>query len=218
MTDLKSTLKLARFNPLKSVAKKTRAFKKDKSGIAAMEFAIIAPIMISIYFGLAEVASAINVDRRISHAANVVGDLATQGTEATNEDIEEFFAAAIRVLDVSNVSDITLELTSYDLDDDGNPRLLGMATLNSGQTLPAFDAATVDTRILNSTSGVVVARIAYSYEPLMLQFTDTNINLTEIFLLKPRRSASVPLGDNPDLPVNCTATTLTNINCTGTSV
>jgi len=169
--------------------------------------------MIAIYFGLAEVASAISVDRRVSHTANVVGDLATQNAEVLNGDVEEIFAAALRVLSISDTSEVTMELASYQKDDQDMPELIGMATLNAGQALPAFDPATVDDRILNSTSGVVVARIAYSYEPLMLRFTSANINLTEIFLLKPRRSSSVPIGDDPTVPVTCTSSSLTNISC-----
>ncbi len=213
MIKFKPKLTSKPLNPLKAI----RNFKDDKSGIAAIEFAFIAPIMIAIYFGLAEVASAINVDRRVSHTANVVGDLATQNTEVTNEDVSEIFAAALRVLSLNDVSDVTIELTSYELDENDNPRALGQAILNAGQNLPAFDPDTVDSRILNSTSGVVVARIAYSYTPLKLRFTDTDINLTEIFLLKPRRSASVPIGDDIDLPVTCSATNITNVTCGGTS-
>jgi len=221
MTHCKLNLKQKLYNhglrPIASVIKKSRSFKHDKSGIAAIEFALIAPIMIGIYFGLAEVASAISVDRRVSHTANVVGDLATQTTELLNVDVEEVMAAAVRVLDLPNVSDVTIELTSYDLDADGNPRELGRATLNQGQDLQPFNPDTVDSRILNTTSGVVVARVAYSYTPLMLRFTDADINLRETFLLKPRRSESIPIGDDPSLPVTCSATNVTNVTCGGTA-
>jgi len=199
-----------RFNPLSALRKTSRDFKSDKSGVAAIEFAFIAPIMIAIYFGLAEVASAIAVDRRISHTASVMGDLATQTADLPNVDVEEVFAASLRVLDINDLNNVTMELSSYEMDDQNppQPRLIGTATFNAGQTLPAFDPLNVDPRILNETSGVVVARIAYSYTPLKLRFTDANIELKEIFLLKPRKSTRVPIGDNPDIPVNCSGTNL----------
>lgn len=217
MIESKTKLPRQRFNPLKAIRKKTHGFKYDTSGVAAIEFALIAPLMITIYLGLAEIASAINVDRRVSHTANVVGDLATQTTEVANNDVTEIFAAALRVLDLNDVQDVTIELTSYELDAQGATVPLGRAVLNAGQNLPAFNPDTVDARILNETSGVVVARIAYSYTPLMLRFTDADINLTETFLLKPRRSSSVPIGNDPDLDVTCSATNVDNITCSGTS-
>lgn len=207
--------KIASLNPMKSFNRERTAFLRDKSGVAAIEFALIAPIMIAIYFGLAEVASAISVDRRVSHTANVVGDLATQTTEVTNDDVSEIFAAAVRVLDLNDISSVTIEITSYELDSNDMPVLLGMATLNPGQSLPPFDPGTVDNRILNNTSGVVVARIAYSYSPLMLRYTDSDINLTELFLLKPRRSSSIQIGNDPNTPVVCNAASVSTITCSG---
>jgi len=207
-----------RFNPLSALRKTSRDFKGDKSGVAAIEFTFIAPIMIAIYFGLAEIASAISVDRRVSHTANVVGDLATQSATISTAETQEIFAAALRVLNIRDIQDVTIELSSYEMDNQNPPQpvLIGQATLNSGQTLPEFDAADVDERILNPTSGVVVARITYSYTPLKLRFFDTDIELKEIFLLKPRQSASIPIGDNPDSPINCSTNEQGNVSCGGT--
>jgi len=203
------------FNPFNAIHKTSRDFKGDKSGVAAIEFAFIAPIMITIYFGLAEVASAIGVDRRISHTASVMGDLATQTADLPNVAVEEVFAASLRVLDINDLNNVTMELSSYEMDNQNppQPRLIGTATFNAGQTLPPFDPLNVDPRILNETSGVVVARIAYSYTPLKLRFTDANIELNETFLLKPRKSTRVPIGSNPDIPVNCSGTNLANLTC-----
>ena len=64
-------------------------YREDDRGIAAIEFAIIAPVMIGMYFGLAEIASAISMDRRISHSTNVVGDLSTQQPELRDGEIAE---------------------------------------------------------------------------------------------------------------------------------
>jgi len=75
----------------------SHAYKADEDGIAAIEFAIIAPVMIAMYFGLAEIASAISVDRRISHGTNIAGDLATQQPEIKDGDIEEVIAAARQI-------------------------------------------------------------------------------------------------------------------------
>ena len=207
-----------RFNPLSAIRKTSRDFKGDKSGVAAIEFAFIAPIMIAIYFGLAEIASAISVDRRVSHTANVVGDLATQSATISTAETQEIFAAALRVLNIRDVKDVTIELSSYQMNNQNPPQpvLIGKATLNSGQTLPGFDAAKVNSRILNPTSGVVVARITYSYTPLKLRFIDTDIELKEIFLLKPRQSASIPIGENPDTPINCSTNDQGKVNCGGT--
>ena len=65
----------------------------------------------------------------------------------------------------------------------------------NGIDLPIFDAATLDTRILSSSSGVVVARVNYLYEPLKLRYLPSDFNLAEVFMLKPRKSANVEILD-----------------------
>jgi len=169
-------------------------FFKNKDGIAAIEFAFIAPIMIFMYFGMAEVATAISVDRQVSHSANVAGDLTTQSETVSAAEMSEIMTATMMVMGIpsSKESSVKIEIASYARDSDDNVIDMGKATLN-GPFPTSFNADNLDTRILSDTSGVVVARVIYSYEPLKLRYTSTNFNLTETFMLKPRKSANVDI-------------------------
>ena len=194
-------------------------FRHDERGVAAIEFAIIAPIMIGMYFGLAEIASAIGVDRRVSHSTNVAGDLATQTSEIRDGEIEEIVSAALRVLDVPDVSKVAMDMESFILPDAGNsPESRGRIRVNTGAgSLGDFDASGLDTKILNEDSGVVVTRMSYKYSPLKLRFMKTDITLKETFLLKPRRSNLVQIQDGMDSLIDCTATSFANVTCTVTN-
>ena len=112
LNSVKSTLEISkrRFSKSLSPRRLSARYRDDERGIAAIEFAIIAPIMIGMYFGLAEIASAISVDRRISHGTNVAGDLATQQPDLKDGDIEEIISAAVRVMGVSNASQISIDM------------------------------------------------------------------------------------------------------------
>lgn len=215
MTYLKSNLLSTVAHKAKSVIHR---FNLDTGGVAAIEFAFIAPIMIAMYFGLAETASAISVDRKVSHATNVAGDLAAQVSELSAADIEEVLAATLKVLDIDDSHNVNIEIASYDLDDDDDPRLLGKVALNNGaQGFQPFNPAELDTRILNQNSGVVVARVAYRFTPLKLRYIDTDLNLRETFLLKPRRSAAVIIGEGEGSEIACTSTGRDNVSCGGAS-
>jgi len=183
---MKNTSYLFRFSQL---AKK---YKQAREGVAAIEFVFVAPIMIAMYFGLAEMSTAISADRKISHAANVAGDLATQVASITANDMSEIMTATTTVMGVPSgkLTDIKMEIASFSRDSDGAIVPRGKASLN-GPYPDAFDAAGLDDLILSEASGVVVARVSYNYEPLKLRFFDSNFTLTETFLLKPRKSATV---------------------------
>ena len=203
--------KLKRFNP-KQISRK---FRDDEDGIAAIEFAIIAPVMIGMYFGLAEIASAISVDRRISHGTNVAGDMATQQPELLLADIEEVVSAALRVMNINDIQNVSMDIESFILPAVDQPaESRGRIRVNGASgKLTNFDAATLDKKILNDRSGVVVTRVSYEYTPLQLRHFDSTITLDETFLLKPRRSDAVNIEGGMGSLINCTATSFSDVTC-----
>jgi len=212
-TSIRSHLKRLNPKPL------SRKFRRDEDGIAAIEFAIIAPIMIAMYFGLAEIASAISVDRRISHGTNVAGDMATQQPEIRDADIEEVVAASLRVMNIPDIGNVSMDIESFILPDDSSPpESRGRIRVNNaGGSFTSFDASTLDTKILNANSGVVVTRTNYKYTPLKLKYFDSEIKLKETFLLKPRRSDAVQIQDGMGSLIDCTATSFSDVSCTVTN-
>ena len=189
-------------------------FLRDEKGIAAIEFAFIAPIMLFMYFGMAEVATAISVDRKVSHSANVAGDLATQSETISAAEMTEIMTATMLVMGIpeNKKNGITIEIASYARAADNSIIRNGVATLkgSNGKDFPNFDAASLDTRILSSSSGVVVARVNYIYEPLKLRYMPSDFDMNETFMLKPRKSANVDISDDsgsmPSNKYNCVFT------------
>ncbi len=191
----------------------TAKLGKNEDGLAAIEFAILAPVMISMYFGLAEVASAISVDRSISHATNVAGDLTSQVANVDDADLEDLLTATLRIMDVDDSSKVTISIESWSRDAGGNDTNVGSATMNAGAAaLPAFDVSTVDTSLLNDTAGIVVARVAYLYSPMKLQYMKTDFTMSDTFILKPRRSSEVAFANTPGKTFTCTSSG-TTVSC-----
>jgi len=171
-------------------------FLKNEDGIAAIEFAFIAPVMLFMYFGMAEVTTAITVDRQVSHSANVAGDLTTQSERISAADMSEIMTATMLVMGIpeSERENVTIEIASYARAADDSIIENGKAVLN-GPFPTSFNAGNLDTRILSSTSGVVVARVNYRYEPLKLRYMPSDFDIRETFILKPRTSANVEIED-----------------------
>lgn len=201
--------------PLPRLTELIKRFRLAQDGVAAIEFVFVAPIMIAMYFGLAEISTAISADRKISHSTNVAGDLTTQVTAVTAGEMSEIMTAATKVMDIpfSRLDQVKMEIASYSRNSDGAVVPLGKASLN-GAFPNAFDANGLDPLILSDTSGVVVARVAYNYEPLKLQFMKTNFTLSETFLLKPRKSDNVNYEDvNGDITDFTCSFSGTVVNC-----
>ena len=178
--------------PFSALKKLTRRYKSDHQGVAAIEFVFVAPVMIFMYFGLAEISSAIIADRQISHATNVAGDLATQVATIDAAQMSEIMTATTLVMGIpsNKILDVKLEIASFSRNAAGDIIPLGKATLGDPFTA-AYNANDLDDLILGQNSGVVVARVEYDYEPLKLRYFDSNFTLSETFLLKPRTAANV---------------------------
>ena len=195
-----------------------QSFQLDHSGVAAVEFAIIAPVMLMMYFGLAEVATAISTDRRISHGANVAGDMITQAPETSREDATEILSAALRVMNVRENTDqrIKIDIQSFIRDSDDNIESRGRVLMNHASTPPAFKAEDLDPRLLSQNSGIVVTRVSYEYSP---------ITMRETFMLKPRRSELVDIAPievagvrETDTLTVCEGRSFQSVQCLGTVV
>ena len=168
----------------------------NKDGVAAIEFALIAPIMIALYLGLAEVSLLISADRNVSHAASVTGDLATQEENLTTSDIEDIFNASLAVMgtNFTNSQRVSIDIRSFEIDGSGNVQEVGYARLGTGIT-DKYDATDTNAVLLNQASGLVVTRVQYEYYSPSQTFVQTP-TLSETFMLKPRKSVAIPFGSN----------------------
>jgi len=149
--------------------------RRDNKGVAAIEFAFVAPIMIAFYFGMTEVAMAIMADRNVSHATAVTADLATQLPILNSVELADIMTATVAVLNIpdNRLDQITIELNSYQKQTDGTVVQVGYARLGPQITTggPAvYDTSALNAQMFNAQSGVVVARLNYTYEPVTFNF------------------------------------------------
>ncbi len=191
-----------------------RSVFQDKSGIAAIEFAFVAPILIAFYFGMTEIAMAITADRQVAHATSVAGDLATQLPSMSSAELSDVMTATVAVLGTrpGNVNDVAIELNSYQKMSDGTDNLVGYASTTTKIPGAAFDPKTLNNLMYNEQSGVVVARISYSYTPATMMFLN-RLRLSETFVLKPRQSISVPFDESGKTEFSCTVGSDLRVSC-----
>jgi len=181
-----------------------RKFKDNRDGVAAIEFALIAPIMIAMYLGLAEVSLLVMANRSVSHATSVTADLVTQVVSIDEDEIENILDATLAVLelDYTKASRIKIDVASFEMDSSGTVNEIGYASM--GASLGThYDPASVSATLLNQTSGLVVVRMEYVYHSPSREFVGTP-TLKETFMLKPRKSSTIPFENGPSTTIVCT--------------
>ncbi|KZK93876.1 hypothetical protein PsAD46_01124 [Pseudovibrio sp. Ad46] len=73
-----------------SFFRKLRCFLFSETGVAAIEFAIVLPLLLFLFIGMVELTTALSFDRRVSKTGASIGDLVARADNVSNDmdDIE----------------------------------------------------------------------------------------------------------------------------------
>src|ERR1700692_1568217 len=88
----------------------------DRSGIAAIEFAMIVPIMLVMFFGTLEFSSGVAVDRKVTLMARTLSDLTSQAPSVADTDLTNFFAANLAIMTPYDATPVKATITELYVD------------------------------------------------------------------------------------------------------
>jgi Flp pilus assembly protein TadG len=170
-----------------------RRFGADRRGLAAIEFALAAPIAVLLYCGFAELTMAMMADRRAAHAASVVADLVSQSTQVSATDVSDIFTSANAIMNPFPSAPLKLRVTSVVADANGIPRVAwsqgqGMGALTGGVAVSSFPP-----NLLVAGDSVIMADVQYAFTSPLQMTLPSPVTYSNTFYLKPRRSTSVAL-------------------------
>ncbi|MGJ3231050.1 MAG: TadE/TadG family type IV pilus assembly protein [Oceanicaulis sp.] len=162
-------------------------FIRDRKGVSALEFALVAPVMVLMYLGSAELTQALTVDRKVTGAANAVADLVAQDDFVTDDELDDIRAAAAAILAPQPAERLTLRITSVRMDADGEI----FVDWSESETLPPLTDDTLPplpAGLLSPMGSIVMAEARYPYESPFQKTIDGTITLSDTAYLRPRRS------------------------------
>lgn len=172
--------------------RRLQALRRDVSGLSAVEFALLLPIMITMYVGAVEFSHALTIDRRVTSVASTAADLVAQVENITPTEIDDVFDASTSIMLPYNASTISIVLTSV-VADASNVTTVGWSCARNGSAHSQGSSITLPTGLTQALSSVIMAEVSYTYTAPVGQFLTGGINLTETFYLRPRRSLTVAL-------------------------
>ncbi len=167
-----------------------RRFKRSEDGVSAIEFAIIAPLMIMLYLGSVDLSLAFSIDRKATSAASALADLVAQDDVITDGEINDILAAGQAIIAPFPSQPMTVRITSLLADGDGDVEVQwsdadGRAPLPEGSTVDVPDG------VLNPNTSVIMVEVEYLHRPIFSQLGVSEFNINETFYLRPRRSIVV---------------------------
>src|SRR6266851_2254643 len=88
----------------------------DCRGLAAIEFAMIVPLMLVLFFGTVEFSSGIAVDRKVTLMARTLSDLTSQNTSVNDTQLTNIFNASIGVMTPYSTTPVNSTITELYVD------------------------------------------------------------------------------------------------------
>ncbi|WP_018148591.1 TadE/TadG family type IV pilus assembly protein [Henriciella marina] len=166
-----------------------RKFRSADRGVSAIEFALIAPVMILIYFACIELSFMMVLDRKVTSSASSLGDLVARAATVNDDEMDDIFEATRMIFQPNPISDARMRVSSL-YDDDGTTKV---AWSEGRNMTPYTDDATISVPagIVPEDGSVIFAEVEYDYDSALGYFFTTTKTLSDEFYLRPRRTDRV---------------------------
>src|SRR4051794_8730140 len=110
-----------------------RRFARDSRGVSAVEFAVLLPLMLTMYLGGSEVSQAIATSRKVTLVSRTVADLASQSSTITDASMTNILSASAAVVSPYASSHLKVTVSQVKIDADGNATVAWSDTLGGTQ-------------------------------------------------------------------------------------
>jgi Flp pilus assembly protein TadG len=191
------------------IREKARRFASDGRGVAALEFALIVPLLLCLYFVTMEVAQAIEANKKVGRAASMTADLVAQMPEIPRAELEGIMRIGEATMQPYNRSKLDIIVTAIEVTNDATPKaqVFWEGKLVDGVYVKGVVKGTaindLPPALKIKGSFLIRTEATLAYEPVItwaasgkttlgLAAAFDGISMKETYYLRPRRSTTIP--------------------------
>lgn len=168
-----------------------KPFLRARSGVAAVEFALLLPLAVLGFLGANEVSSAVQVAQRVSQTASTSADLVAQASTISNTDIANIFSASSAIAFPYPSSGETIVISSLN-DNGGGTGRVAWSDAQNGTPRAVGSTMTLPTGVMTSGGSIILAEVSYSFLPGTNYVINAPIIMRNQFYSRPRRVTRIP--------------------------
>ena len=177
-----------------------RRLKDAREGAGAVEFAIVAPLLIMIYIGAFEVSVAMTVSRKVSRASSTISDLLTQRTDVTKATLDGMNDVAASIMAPFSTGSYTMKITGISVDADGKATVAWSRDQAAGTPYAKNSTVALPDDLTDTPTFIVRTEFVVPHEILLmmpgLKGSSVNeLDLAKTSYFRQRIGTSIPCGD-----------------------
>lgn len=184
------------FQRASQACQKISPFQKSETGVAAVEFALVVPVMLVLYMGTIEVGQIISVNKNISTVASSLGDLVAQhGSSIAATTLDDYFTASNVIMQPFDPDEVSQRITSVYVDEDGNTNVEWSVSYNGASLKPIDSSFTLPSHViaLALEGYVIVSESEMSYTPWGGYVLEEEYRMQKVFYNFPRFGTEIEL-------------------------
>ena len=167
-----------------------RRLAADRSGVSAVEFALILPLMLTLYIGGFQVGEALTISRKVTHVASSLGDLVAQSRSISNSDMTNILDAATSVMVPYSTDALTIVVSGISIDANSKTKV-EWSDARHTTPLAIGGSVTLPAAIIQPSTFVVMAEVHFPYTPPIGYVLTGTFDLNDKFYLRPRLSEDI---------------------------
>jgi Flp pilus assembly protein TadG len=171
-----------------------RRFGGDRRGASAIEFALLAPLMLTLYIGCVEISEGVAADRKVTLTAGALANLTSQVTTISSTDKDNILQSSVAIMSPYDGT-LSAKVSCVKIAANGTATVSwGFAT--TGTTARAQgDVVTIPADLRIPNSSLVWSEVSYLYVPVtgfapgssgFSYISTTGITLADQMFMSPR--------------------------------
>lgn len=171
-------------------------FARDCRGVSALEFSILAPMMLALYLGSNEVTQGVAVKRKVELAARALADLTSQQTSINNADMTNILNAASDIIYPYTAGNLTVVVSEVSINGQGQATVVWSDASAGGTPLTVGQTITVPSSLAVPNTYLILGQASYSYNPTYGYVLTNTLTLSDQIFMLPRQTNSVTRVDS----------------------
>ncbi len=166
------------------------SLRRDERGVSAVEFAMLLPLMITLYLGVVEMSQGISINRKVTLTARAVADLASQVSSINNTEMTNLLNASAAVVAPFPAGQLKVTVTAVSIDPNGVATVAWSDTLN-GTKHAVNSSVSLPTALKVPNTQLILSEVSYNYVPTIGYVVTGALNLNDKIYMRPRLSDAI---------------------------